>query len=374
MGGFLRSLAAAAFLLGAGCVTPPPRYEPAMPSSAALFELQTYNEQATGIALSRTGRIFLNFPRWDRDPASSVVELLPDGTLKPYPNQEWNRWRRDASLDPASRFVCVQSLFVDDSDVLWILDPASPAFAGVVPGGAKLVKVDLATDSIVQVIPFDEKAAPPKSYLNDIRVDPVANTGYITDSGIGAILVVDLKSGNATRRLYDHPSTKAEPGYVPVIGGRKLLDASGRPPQIHADGIALDAAGKYLYYHALTGTTLYRIGTEQLRDFSLDEGELGRKVERLGATGAVDGMLIDDADNLYLTALEGNGILRRSPDGSLKTIASDPRIRWPDSMALSVDRYLYFTASQIDLMPRFNSGVDRRVLPYRLFRIWLDPL
>jgi sugar lactone lactonase YvrE len=201
-------------------------------------------------------------------------------------------------------------------------------------------------------------------------VDPVA---YITDSGSGAIVVVDLEKGTGRRTLAGHHSTKAEPGFVPVIEGKELRDASGRVPQIHADGIAIDTEGEYLYYHALTARTLYRIRTSYLKDSTLTEEELGRHVERVAETGAADGMLMDTFGNLYFTALEENAIKRYSPDGKIITIVQAGNIHWPDSMDISADDYLYFTDSQINLMSRFNDGKDRRALPYRYFKIWLEP-
>ena len=188
-------------------------------------------------------------------------------------------------------------------------------------------------------------------------------------------MVVDLERGKSWRRLEDHPSTKAEPGYVPIIGGKELRDEKGRVPQIHPDGIALDSTGKYLYYHALTARTLYRIKTSYLKDARLTEAELAAHVERVAETGAVDGMLMDGNDNLYLTALEENAVKRyRIKSDTLETVVQDGRIQWPDSMSISPDGYLYFTASQINRMPRYNHGVDDRILPYRFFKIWLAPI
>ena len=266
-------------------------------------------------------------------------------------------------------------MVVDGDGFLWVLDPASPGFKGVVPGGAKLVKVNIAAGIVERVIPFDDMVAPRNSYLNDVRLDPNDDVAYITDSGTGAIVVVDLESGKSRRVLADHPSTKAEPGYVPVIDGKELRDENGKVPQIHADGIAIDAEGKYLYYHALTGRTLYRIKTSFLKDPKQSERDLAAHVERVAETGAVDGMVMDADDNLYLTALEENAIKRYRANGDiLDTIVQDDRIQWPDSMDISPDDYLYFTASQIHRMPRFNFGKDKRVLPYKFFKVWLAPL
>ncbi len=359
-------------LFFSGCVTNPISYAVAPPAMrGALFEYPFFSDQATGIAVSVEGRVFVNFPRWDKDPLYSVAEVLPDGSLRPYPDADWNRWGKDEKGHPEAHFICVQSVFADAGNSLWILDAASPGFKGVVPGGAKLLQVNLATNRVERVIHFDAAVAPAASYLNDVRTDPRGDVAYITDSGAGAIVVVDLKSGAARRLLYDHPSTKAEPGYVPVIEGKELRDEQGGVPQIHADGLAVDTEGEYLYFHALTARTLYRIKTAFLRDAALPEAQLAQHVERLTEIGAVDGMVMDAAGNLYLTSLEENSIKRYRPDGTITTIVRDERIHWPDSMAISYDNFLYFTASQIERMPRFNHGEDLRTPPFSYFKIWL---
>ena len=51
---------------------------------------------------------------------------------------------------PTQRWICVQSVVVDDQDALWVLDPASPKTEAVVKGGPKLVKIDLVTNKVTQ--------------------------------------------------------------------------------------------------------------------------------------------------------------------------------------------------------------------------------
>jgi len=364
----------AVLTLASGCVTYPASYQTILPPARdALYEYPYFDDQVTGIAVSQQGRIFVNFPRWGKDPRYSVAEVLPDGTLRPYPDIGWNRWGKSEAGHPEAHFICVQSVFVDDDDFLWILDAASPSFKGVVPHGAKLLKVNLATDALEQVMPFDSSAVFPNSYLNDIRIDPVDDFAYITDSGAGAILVVDLENRKSRRLLAEDPSTKAEPGYVPVIEGRELRNEKGQAPQIHADGIAIDSDGDYLYYHALTARTLYRIRTSILKDPALSGKSVADNVERLAVTGAVDGMVMDEEDNLYFTALEENAVKCYRQNGKIENIVRADQLQWPDSLSISPDDYLYITASQIHRMPRFNNGRDRRVLPYKFFKIWLAP-
>ncbi len=78
---------------------------------------------------------------------------------------------------------------------------------GVVPGGAKLLKSDLASRQLVQRITFDETVVYPTTYLNVVRFDTQKGFAYITDSGRGGIIVVNLANGTSHRVLDEHYST-----------------------------------------------------------------------------------------------------------------------------------------------------------------------
>ncbi|MBT1070344.1 L-dopachrome tautomerase-related protein [Pelotalea chapellei] len=364
-----------AFCVLSGCYTPPPSNGVSLPTVRDFLLVHaSFKDQPTGIAVSSQARLFVSFPQWGKRPLHSVVEVLPDGSLRPYPDLAWNSAGNQVDSQSGKHFICVQSVFVDDRDNLWILDPASPSFKGVVKGGAKLIKVNLAGDRVEQVIHFDTPIIRPESYLNDVRIDTIRQLAYISDSGTGAIIVTDLSDGTSRRILDGHPSTRAEAGYVPVIDGRNLLGENGQPPQIHADGIALSPDNNYLYYHALTARSLYRIETVYLRDPIHTPEEVSRKVEKVAETGLVDGMLIAENGDLYLTLPEEKAIKRLGKDGRLATIVKDERLQWPDSMSISPGNLLYFTDSQINKMPRFNEGNDRRILPYKLYKVLLPLL
>jgi sugar lactone lactonase YvrE len=322
-----------------------------------LIEVAASDRQWTGVAVSREGRIFVCYPRWSDKVTFSVGEILESGEVVPYPDEEWNSW--DELAPPDESFVCVQSVYVDADDNLWILDPANPLFGGVVPGGPKLLKVDLSDGKITRRILFDETVAPVSSYLNDVRVDTERNVAYMTDSGLGAIIVVDLGSGKSRRLLAGHHSTKSE-SIVLTIGGSKWL-IGGQAPKVHSDGLALTADGEYLYYQALTGRTLYRIRTRWLRDASLSERQVQAKVESMYETGAADGIEFGPDGYLYLTAIEYDAIRVFVSLGTPETVVEDPRLRWPDSIARGPDGYLYVTTSQIHL----GGSVKE---PYRIFR------
>ena len=114
-----------------------------------LSEVATFDHQVTGVTVSEGGRIFVNFPRWTEDAPISVAEVV-DGEVRPYPNEEWNAWRnaRKNEVSPEDHWVCVQSVVADGRGSLWVLDPAAPAASFIVPGGPKLVRIDLETNEV----------------------------------------------------------------------------------------------------------------------------------------------------------------------------------------------------------------------------------
>ncbi len=337
---------------------PPQALEAKVKTGTALIEVAASERRWTGIAVSKEGRIFVCFPRWSDDVPVSVGEVMESGRVRPFPDTAWNHW--DASTSPGDHFVCVQSIYIDRQDNLWVLDSASPNSSGVVPGGAKLLKVNIDNGKTLQKILFDDTVAPPAAYLNDVRVDASRDAAYITDSGLGALVVVDLKTGKARRCLAEHASTKSE-DVVVTIGGREWRPG-GQVPRVNADGLALSKNGDLLYYHALAGLTLYRIETRWLRDAAVTERMLEAEVESLYETCAADGIGIGPNGYLYLTAVDDDAIKLFVSLGKLRTVVKDPRLKWPDSLAWGPDGCIYVTTSQIHL------GDDVRE-PYRIFKI-----
>jgi sugar lactone lactonase YvrE len=324
------------------------------------------NYQLTGVTMSKSGRMFVNYPRWSDHYLNAVVEVMKDRTVKPFPDKYWNRWGGKLS-DAAKQFVCVQSVVADDQDVLWVVDSAAPLMGPAVTGGAKLVSIDLNTNKVTKIYGFGSDVIKPNSYLNDVRVDNQRHTAYMTDSGEGGLVVVDLSTGKAHRVLDGHPSVMAAEGATLTVNGKQLLGSNGEPPKINSDGIALSADGEYLYYQALTASTLYRIKTAALRD--TNAGAAPAAVEKVADTFPVDGLWMDKQGNLYLSGLQQNSIFRRSAGGKMEKVVTDARLQWPDTFTEGADGSVYVTTSHINESPRFNQGKEVRKLPYGVFKI-----
>ncbi|SMP40801.1 SMP-30/gluconolactonase/LRE family protein [Noviherbaspirillum suwonense] len=350
----------------------PPSGQP--PAQARLQQVAAFEHQVTGVTVAKDGRIFVNFPRWTEDAPVSVAEVASDGSIRPYPDQNWNAWRnakRD-EMNPGQHFVCVQSVVADDRGNLWVLDPAAPAQGTLVPGGPKLVKIDLASNQVKQTIAFDEKAAPQGSYLNDVRFSADGRLAYITDSGAkGALLVVDLASGKARRLLDGHPSTQPEKGVVIKTDGKELRRPDGRGVEFAADGIALSPDGKYLYWQAIKGRTLYRIATSTLADAALPAKSVEGKVEKVGENGPADGLLFDKQGRMYISAVEENAVKVRDGD-KVSVLLQDEKLRWPDTFAQGPDGAVYVTSSRIMDMNWFKPE-NPASLKTTLFRIEMAP-
>ncbi|KAK7533155.1 major royal jelly protein [Phyllosticta citribraziliensis] len=354
-----------------------------------------YDQFPTGIAVSSTGRKFSNYPpgldasntNTGTNRKYTVAELLPNNTERAYPSLEINNPPGGAinySTTPATgaalttHLIGAQSVVIDALDRLWILDtgraidPRSGAqVPAPAPGGPKLVGVDLSTDSVFQTVVFPPDVAPPSSYLNDVRVDVRAGLAYITDSSADALVVVDLASGDSWRRLDGHPSTRAEPQFVPSVWGTPLYASNGGELTFistGADGIALSADGATLFYCPLASRALYGVPTAALQRGS--ELQAQGAVVSLGQKGFSDGMESDDRGLVYWGSMEQNAVGWYSVEnGTTGTLVRDPRINWVDTFSIAADGYLYFTNNQLNLAPGFNSGNDNRKKPYSLFRV-----
>lgn len=340
--------------------------EPETDRLITVFRDDTF--QLTGVAVSPEGRLFTNYPLWSDVYKYSVVEVAgKDNEKTPFPNLYLNSWH--PGDNGKEKWVCVQAVYADQQNNLWVVDAASPKMGGVYDNSHKLVKINLATNTIEKTYFFDGVAGA-NSYLNDVRVDTQRQYAYLTNSSEGGIVVVNLAAGTARQVLQDHYSTKSDPNFTFIIDGHELVK-NGKAARINSDGIALTPDGEWLYYKPLTDDKLYRIRTEHLRNEAMSNETLGSKVEDLGHFATTDGMIFDKKGNLYMGDMRNNSIIQITPELKMQTLIVDDRLIWPDSYSISADGYLYISCSQIQKQPEYNNGENKRGSPYAIYKLKL---
>jgi sugar lactone lactonase YvrE len=329
-----------------------------------VFSDSTY--QLTGVAKQPGGKLFVNYPRWSEIYQYAVVTTNGTAGKSAYPDEAANQW--SAGQPGKNKWVCVQSVYVDDKGGLWILDPSAPKLKTIQGGGAKLVKMNVQSGKPERIYSFTG-IVPDTAYVNDVRVDTDKNFAYLTESKGGGIVVVDLSSGRMRRVLTQHYSTKSDTAYKFIIDGRELMK-DGKPAKFNSDGIALTPDGGWLYYKPLSDDKLYRVKTDFLRNWNIGDTAMNSRVEDLGHFTTTDGMIFDKAGNLYLGDLQNYRIVKVDKDLKMTTVMKDDRLIWPDSYSIA-DGFLYISCSQIQKQPQYNNGVNKRTSPYAVYRLKL---
>ena len=295
-------------------------------------------QQVTGVTITNQKQLFVNFPRWREGLKNSVLKISPTRGNIPYPDKKWNSWKI-GDQPSSTQFIGVQSV-VAQKNSLYVLDTRSVEFQPPLDA-PRIFVFDLESGLPTETYILSKNVYYPDSYINDLRIDRKNNRIYMTDSGHAGLIVLNMRSGKCKRVLDNHYSTRAETDHL-------TFDDQQWKGTINSDGIALDQKAGILYYHALSGYTLYAIKTKDL--IKLPEKELETKVQRIAHTGATDGMFFDQRrGNLIISDLEHHEIRYFKPGKEKKThlLISGEYVKWSDTF--SGDKYdLYYTNSRIN--------------------------
>ncbi|MES3708632.1 L-dopachrome tautomerase-related protein [Pseudomonas putida] len=341
-------------------------WEGATPS---LQEVARLPWLCNAVASTEAGRLFAGLPRWPGfEGTPSIIEILPDGQHRPFPGGAWNAWQPGRPTSHA--LVKVNTIHIFDDDTLWAIDQGEERPGGVV-SGQKILQFDTRNGQLLRNIALPADILPLGASLNDLRLD--SQHIYLTDSGLGAIIVVNLASGAAVRRLAKHPSTRMIRSRRPIgEGGQVLLKADGSDNQVHSDPIEISPDGQWLYYQALTGP-LWRVPTASLRDRSISEDELGKQVQLVHDTGTLTGTAIDSHGNLYLGEYDKPRVSVLAPDGSRRVLVEDERLWNPDAMIINRQRELFIPVPQSARLAsnRGPGGQSRVQPPFKIYKLAL---
>jgi sugar lactone lactonase YvrE len=332
------------------------------PQPAPESRLEVVAELAQGpgnIAVTPDGRLIISQHPLYR-PEIRVIELLPDGSVRPFPNAEWAAARNAAGIGLDS----VLGIQADQDGIVWMLDNGRKS--------SRIVAWDTNTDQLQQVIEVGPPARARGSFFNDIAVDPVHRSIYISDASrtVPAIVVVDLESGESRRVLEGHASVMAQPIAMQIGANTYGVDKDGKPmASVGVDGITIDPRSDWVYYAASQGTDLWRVRAADLVDATLTDAQLAARIERYGTRPVCDGITIDGAGNVYITDITGFAVGVVDPAGEYRVLYRDEqRLSWPDGMAFGPDGYIYVVANQLHLSPPFNRGQNLAKPPFYVLR------
>lgn len=314
------------------------------------------------IAVTPEGRIIVSTfggynPEW------KIMELVA-GELLPYPNEAWAKEPEQGSSVGVTSVLGLRS---DRNGVLWLLDHGSRGREQ-----SQLVAWDTRNKQLYKQILINPPFGGDGAFLNDLALSPDSRYVFVAViSDPAHILIINTESGAMRKVLVDHVSMHSE-GIEVLLDG-KALGNFNRAGEFEArqgglNPITIDSQGEWLYYGAMTGASLYRVRVADLLDESLSDGELGTRVERYGDKAPSAGLTMDDGGNVYVTDVGSKGVGYTNAAGDFHLLFSDPRIEWPDGMAVGPDDYIYFNINQQ------NRGTDSHAVeggaaaPFYIFR------
>ena len=305
--------------------------------------------QITGVTVSNDGRVFVNAPNWRDGVGFSVAQVTKSGEFVAYPNSQSNECVAQSEVRNDC-FLAVQSV-VAHKDKLYVLDTRNPKFTGVIDAPRMFV-VNLASNEIEATLILSDDAYHPDSYINDLRVDENTNRIYMTDSAHAGLVVYNLYDNTSYRILDNHETAKAEV---------ETLSIQGKPftMAVQSDGIALDTLNDTLYFHALSGYSLYAINTSDIKNASNEVS--AKKVRKVATTGAPDGMIYHEG-NIYLADLEKQEIQYLTPSLDLRTLVKGDVVNWADTFSI-YNGSLYYTNSKIQ-----DAGSDVSDMTFEVYK------
>ena len=296
-----------------------------------------HNCALAGINVDKKGDIYVTVPRWRSGVPATLnkLEMVPGSseyTLTPFPS--WDMQTEGKSGDLQS----CQSMTIDSQNKMWVIETGrrnflSPVAKDYVDGAAGVWIIDLATGQVLSKYYFPaEVASYDVSFVNDIVLDESRNLAYLSDAGGNGGLIV-YNHGEATSRRYSSVSTMNEPSYVMIIDGVNYGNTIFTTP---SDGIAITEDHDAILYGAVQGTTLYRVPTAVLRDFTSTTEQIDAAVEVIGTKNPSDGMkyrngvlFYGDLPNSNYHALRIDSTSHPNISADALSVPSDPEtLRW----------------------------------------------
>jgi len=286
------------------------------------------DEVPTAVAVSGRGRTFVGFASGNGR-GEKLVELDGRGETTPYPSASWNDWRGGQGGAALRGLIDVRGVWIDTNETLWVMDSGSLG-GRVVPGGPKLMQVDLTADEVVEVfyLPVGDGIGR-WSEMTDVRVDGARRVAYFLDATRGAVVVYDM----------DERSTWSQ--------------AIGEPARSAGAGGALELAGMgdWLYVSDPAGGGVKVLPTAVLRErrpTGAKEDEIAQTLASTG--GAVEGLWLDGEGRLFMLRPADGTLLVRGTDRRVREALREPLLERGRRVAADHRGRLFVTVSPVGVM------------------------
>lgn len=310
--------------------------------------------------------LFAAAPRWTGSKGPQLTYIDTKGKQHAWPDKSWNSWAPGKPTENA--FVNINAIRLIGSQ-LWVVDTGAPDFGGTpLPGGAKLVVIDVKTRQVSRVYAFDSSVAGKGSYVDDVRIN--GKHAYLTDAGWAGLIVLDLETGKSRRVLSDTASTRSSNKAI-RLDGKIVLAPDGSILKVNADPLELSPDNQWLYYGPLSGP-MYRIPTRALDDSTLDTAALEKLVEVWFDMPPSGGTAMAKDGTFYYSDLAENAIKRRLPDGKVETVVQDPSLHWVDAPVIDENNIIWLPVPQIDRVGLFQNGKNLTRWPVQVLKFDLN--
>lgn len=325
------------------------------------------------------GRMYIALPRI-RNGTPVTLAYVSKNTgethnvyLKPYPS-----WKMNVRND-CSSLQNVQSMEIDSSGIMWVLD--GNRFNDFTKCPPKIVLLDLnRKGKVIQSFNFpNELSMREGGYLNDIVVDESdGGYGFITETSTqDPGLIVYSRLQNRAWKIRDRSM------YAELDTVMFEVDGVQNSAVVPIDGIAMDPINKdnkerLVYYTALTGINMYAISNQILKNELLCKSGMWRHfVKVIGKKhGQSDGMIVDNLGNMFYGVLNLYSIAKwdtKKPFNESKIIDTNvSTFIWPDSFTIDSDGFLYVVANGIHkyFNQLYNLNLNNEV-KFRILRLYV---
>lgn len=325
--------------------------------------------------MSSTGRVIFNFQHGE--PSGAKFGEVYQGSWIPRPD-----------LDAAT--IVALGLRIGASDRLYLCDFANFGLSGTPKMVVFQLGAEKSEDRFVYSYEFPAAVVGKGSMLNDFNLNPDESALFIADTsflaGVPALIacrVAAMQQGSAKacrRVLEGHASVVPEmvnlnmnpsPMVLQMANTRRITGGSAHL-RFGVDSIALDRAGKWLYYGPFSGSVLWRVPADVLLQEGLSAADVESNVEVFSSKPITDGISVDGAGNILLATPEHYAVAK--VDAQSRNISvvlrSTEYLQWPDGLGFGPDNWLYVTCSA--LHHTFLGRNLSELAPFYIMRMKMD--